>query len=97
MECAFGIFVEIKWSIFNTSIQLKPEAVDDVIKACVVLHNFVLSKEPQLLDEHEVPATLLNITMNTARSTLAVIQMRDHFSEYFLSRLGWVDWQDDMV
>ncbi|XP_056425426.1 uncharacterized protein LOC130367071 [Hyla sarda] len=45
VECSFGILTN-KWRLLTTSIQVKPESVDTVIKACVVLHNFVLNMEP---------------------------------------------------
>lgn len=76
-------------------LQLQPETVYDVIKANVVLHNFVMTTEPMQIEDPEMPITLPSISMPDARSTRAVLQMRDYFSEYFLS--GWVDWQDSMV
>lgn len=76
-------------------LQLQPETVYDVIKANVVLHNFVMAKEPMQIEDPEI--TLPSISMPDARSTRAVLQMRDYFSEYFLSCSGWVDWQDSMV
>ena len=40
VENAFGILVQ-RWQIFNRRLQLLPENVDHVIKACCVLHNYL--------------------------------------------------------
>lgn len=58
-------------------LQLQPETVYDVIKANVVLHNFVMTKEPMQIEDPEMPITLPSISMPDARSTRAVLQMRD--------------------
>lgn len=73
MECAFDIFTA-KWHIFTTSIQLKQEAVNEVVKACIVLHNFVLTKEPLLMAKQGLEMTLPSIAMSSVRSTSAVNQ-----------------------
>ncbi|XP_077151652.1 protein ILRUN isoform X1 [Ranitomeya variabilis] len=59
VECTFGILVA-KWRILASAINLKVETVDEVVKACVVLHNYIMAKEqPNIeLDEpvaHPLP------------------------------------------
>ncbi|XP_069588524.1 uncharacterized protein [Ranitomeya imitator] len=44
VECTFGILVA-KWHILASAINLKVETVDEVVKACVVLHNYIMTKE----------------------------------------------------
>ncbi|XP_069588426.1 uncharacterized protein [Ranitomeya imitator] len=39
VECAFGILTA-KWRVLLTAIKLHTETVDEVVKACVVLHNY---------------------------------------------------------
>lgn len=96
VECAFGILTA-KWHIFTTTIQQHAEAVDEVIKDCIVLHNFVLDKEPLQIEEHDMQDTLPSIAMTSVRSTRAVNQMQDQSAEYFISRSVWLEWQDNMV
>lgn len=52
-ENAFGI-LGARWRIFHRSITLAPENVDRVIKATVVLHNFLISKEKHLRKKQKV-------------------------------------------
>ncbi|XP_067121525.1 uncharacterized protein [Centruroides vittatus] len=49
IECAFGILAN-RWRIFRRPIALAPDNVDKVIKAAVVLHNFMIT-ENNLSDE----------------------------------------------
>lgn len=80
-------------------IQLKPDAVeDDIIKAYVILHNFVLKKKPLLMEEQDMQNNLHSVVTPARRSkSTAVNRMHDHFVEYFLSRSGWLDWQDNQI
>ncbi|XP_069800071.1 uncharacterized protein [Dendropsophus ebraccatus] len=59
VECAFGILMA-KWRVFTRPIQLQPDVVDELIKAAVVLHNFVLSKEPISSELTEKDTTKIN-------------------------------------
>ncbi|KAM3918743.1 uncharacterized protein RB166_013520 isoform 2-T2 [Leptodactylus fuscus] len=90
VECAFGILTA-KWRIFTTTIQLKPESVDDIVKACVVLHNFLLTREPLPVDTEELESGLHGLDSSGPRSTVAVRRMRDNFAVFILSNAGWVD------
>lgn len=47
IENAFGI-LSSKFRVLKTTINLKPDSVEKVVKACVVLHNFIRKKRTQL-------------------------------------------------
>ncbi|XP_073401160.1 uncharacterized protein [Dendrobates tinctorius] len=97
VECAFGILVS-RWHILATAINLKLETVDEVVKACVVLHNFVMAREHPNLDLDDVaPNPLPEFTQYPLRSSVEVGQMRDQFAAYFISDVGLVEWQEQMV
>jgi len=40
VECAFGILSN-KWRIFQRPLNVSPDFAVDIVKACVILHNFV--------------------------------------------------------
>ncbi|XP_069588139.1 uncharacterized protein [Ranitomeya imitator] len=97
VECAFGILVS-KWRILGSAINLKIETVDEVVKACVVLHNFIIDKERVNveLDEH-IQNPLPDYQDHPLRTTVEIAHMRDQFAAYFVSDVGRVSWQDEMV
>ncbi|XP_040209420.1 protein ALP1-like [Rana temporaria] len=94
VECAFGILTN-KWRILTTSIQVKAESVDSVIKACVVLHNFVIKLEPGSIPTMEEIAEveLSGLEPNPIRSSVSVMQIREQFCNYFSSEQGALPWQ----
>ncbi|XP_056374436.1 uncharacterized protein LOC130272627 isoform X2 [Hyla sarda] len=95
IECSFGILTS-KWRVLTTAIMVNPEKVDKIIKACVVLHNFVISLDSSSINIEEVQQTpLLGFQSNNLRSPVSVLQIRDHFQDYFLSSLGSLPWQED--
>ncbi|XP_069615894.1 uncharacterized protein [Ranitomeya imitator] len=96
VECVFGILTA-KWRILLTAITLHIRTVDEVVKACVVLHNYVLSKEPVSLDDEDLETTLWDYHSSSVRSAGSVSRMRDNFAEYFVSPVGMVPWQDNIV
>lgn len=87
VECTLGILTA-KLRIFTTCIQVNPDAIDDVVKAWVVLHNFVLLTEPLVMDNQDTQSTLVSLTTSGLRFVTAVNQMRDRFAVYFLSCSG---------
>ncbi|XP_069614724.1 POU domain, class 6, transcription factor 1 isoform X1 [Ranitomeya imitator] len=97
VECAFGIMVS-KWRILATAINLKMETVDEVVKACVVLHNYILAKERPTIELHEQVANPLpDYRHHPLRSTVEVGHMRDQFAAFFDSEIGRVAWQNNIV
>ncbi|XP_069612218.1 pre-mRNA-splicing factor SPF27 isoform X1 [Ranitomeya imitator] len=97
VECAFGILVS-KWRILGSAINLKIETVDEVVKACVVLHNYIMAKErPNVELDEPIPNPLPDYQHHPLRTTVEIGQMRDRFASYFVSDVGRVSWQDEMV
>ncbi|XP_041440886.1 protein ALP1-like [Xenopus laevis] len=91
VECAFGILSN-KWRVFHTSIQLEPQFVDIIIKACCVLHNFV-----RLRDGYHFQDTLTDdipdIDWAPVRGPTGGMRVRDQFANYFMSPDGAIPWQ----
>ena len=44
MECTFGILSN-KWRIFQRPLNVCPDFAVGIVKACVVLHNFVRERD----------------------------------------------------
>jgi hypothetical protein len=44
VECAFGILSN-KWRIFQRPLNVSPDFAVDIVKVCVVLHNFVRERD----------------------------------------------------
>ena len=101
VENAFGILAQ-RFRLFNGRIQMKPENVKRVVKACVVLHNYLRDnkgylktsvnlnpdREPYL--PHDGPVQdLAHVGYHSAREVRAI---RDSFKRYF-NGLGKVPWQ----
>jgi DDE superfamily endonuclease len=95
IECAFGI-LSGKWRIFKRPIQAKIETVNDIIKACVVLHNFVIDREKQHIFENPPTATdncLRPLRKNAYnRCSESSSDVRNYLKEAFISSHS-VDWQ----
>ncbi|XP_069611000.1 uncharacterized protein [Ranitomeya imitator] len=72
VECTFGILVS-KWCILGTAINLKMETVDEVVKACVVLHNYIMAKErPNIELDEPVANSLPDYQHHPQRSTVSI-------------------------
>ncbi|XP_069613169.1 tyrosine--tRNA ligase, cytoplasmic isoform X1 [Ranitomeya imitator] len=83
VECAFGILVS-KWRILGSAINLKIETVDEVVKACVVLHNFIIDKDRVNVELDEpIPNPLPDYQAHPLRTTVEIAHMRDQFAAYF--------------
>ncbi|XP_069588343.1 uncharacterized protein [Ranitomeya imitator] len=67
VECAFGILTT-KWRVLLTAMKLHTETVDEVVKACVVLHNYVISQEPVSMDDEDSQTTLWDYQSNSVRA-----------------------------
>lgn len=61
VECTFGILSN-KWKIFHRAINLHPDFATGVVKACVILHNFVIERDGYNTEDAVTLMGLQNIT-----------------------------------
>lgn len=98
VECAFGIMAN-KWRIFHRPINVSYDFATDIVKACCVLHNFVVERDgirqkeklTISIDDDFYPLQ----TQNDAESSASII--RDQFASYFISNRGALPWQLNMI
>lgn len=92
VENAFGILAQ-KWRIFYRPIETKITTTILTIKTACILHNFLLSKQPDdVFSEYlQPPEPQLNAFMNnqndTRRATRLAFNTREMFVNYFNSEI----------
>lgn len=96
VECSFGILTS-KWRILNRALDLNPDNIVAVTKACTILHNYVRVKDGFQFEATLYNCTLENITPIGVRSNQRGISVRDYFTNYFTSTQGSVPWQYKMI
>lgn len=90
VECAFGVLAN-KWRIFHTPILVEPEYIDDIVKCCCILHNFVRKRDGINFDDTQThPLEDLTNMGHAPRGT--GLSVRDAFADYFVG-LGAVSFQ----
>lgn len=96
VECAFGIMSN-KWRIFHRSLNVSKEFSQNIVKACVVLHNIVRARDGYRGQDFLISAgsqvqnlPLNNVTQSTNKSGMGV---RTCFTNYFVSENGQLPWQ----
>ena len=103
VENAFGILAQ-RWRVFNRRIQLNPENTDAVVKACIVLHNYLTEKKDiasiyQRLNPDHDPylqedGAILDLpNLHGYHSPQQVRAIRDVYTQYFGRPEGSVNWQ----
>ncbi|KAM4026847.1 uncharacterized protein ACNLHF_022713 [Anomaloglossus baeobatrachus] len=95
VECTFGI-MSSQWRIFHTAIQLKPNTVDAVIKACCALHNFARQYTSDVVEEAQARSFMPVLTVS-GRPSNSGVSVRETFTDYFMSPEGAVHWQYSSV
>jgi len=90
IECAFGLLAN-KWRIFHRAIDV--DFVDQIIKACCVLHNFV---RRDIIRKTRLHAHYGMRSSGTKADRTAVFT-RDSFSVYFNSAQAYLPWLADLV
>lgn len=97
MECGFGILTN-KWRIFHRPLNVEPDFAVNIIKACVVLHNFVRDRDGYLPEDITTIIGLEDLPRdNTARGGLQANSIRNILSDYFLTNVGSVPWQINKI
>ncbi|KDR11616.1 hypothetical protein L798_13942 [Zootermopsis nevadensis] len=93
VECAFGILSN-KWRIFHRPINVDPDFAVDIVKACVVLHNFVRDRDEFMIEDTTTVTGLEDLQGEQSVSGgLSANNVRNILSAYFVSNVGAVPWQ----
>ncbi|XP_047518484.1 uncharacterized protein LOC125058452 isoform X2 [Pieris napi] len=95
VECAFGILAN-KWRIFHRSMNVQYEFATDIIKACCVMHNFVLNRNGVQATDDIIfdDSDLQMLHLPTANeNNLSPHLIRNDFCNYFSSDVGALSWQ----
>ena len=107
VENGFGILVQ-RWRLFARRLHLHPDNAEEVVKACIVLHNFLTIKkdlpaifnrlnpdnDPYLQDD----GAILDIpNLHGYHSGAEVRAIRDIYKTYFSRPEGAVTWQDRSI
>ena len=107
MENAFGILAQ-RFRVFNRRLQLHPDNVDRVVKACCVLHNYLSVKKdlPTLFnrlnpdnDAYLQPdGAILDVAnLHVYHSPAQVRAIHDVHTAYFNRPEGAVVWQERSI
>lgn len=86
---------------------MQPDKVENIVKACCILHNLLRSKnentnitvdsDNNLGNWRQFPTEgLRNIPQTPTRPAADAVQTRDDFKDYF-NGPGAVTWQEDMI
>ena len=93
VERAFGILSN-KWIILHTALNVSKEFSKDIVKACVLLHNLVRSKDGYRYEETYMTQSWNNVNRAAcSRPRRSASDVRDRFADYFVSREGALTWQ----
>jgi len=96
IECAFGILSN-KWRIFHRPINVEPDFAVDIVKACVVLHNFVRERDGILFEDSTTITGLEDLQPEySSREGLSANNIRQTLCDYFVN-VGSVPWQMSKV
>lgn len=94
VECAFGILSN-KWRILHRPINVQPDFAVDIVKCCVVLHNFVHDRDGITLEDSISITGLEDVQQQNTpvRGSLSANNIRNILCDYFMSENGSVPWQ----
>lgn len=91
VKCAFSILSN-KLRILHSPILVEPNYIDDIIKACCILHNYVHRRDGYKF-ENTLSNPLEDFENDSAvRARHQGIQVRDYFADYFMG-VGSVPFQ----
>jgi hypothetical protein len=87
-----------EFRIHQRRLQQTSEHIDKVILATCILHNVLRDDSVSFPDEYELGNAAFSILSHIAgNSTAEAMNVRDLFSEYFVSPEGSVEWQRTMT
>ena len=93
IECAFGILSN-KWRIFHRPLNVQPQFANDIVKACIILHNYVRDRDGYMIEDTTSIIGLEDIQgENTTRGGLKANNVRNILCKYFVSSVGRISWQ----
>lgn len=97
VECAFGILSN-KWRIFHRPLNVQPQLACDIIKACIILHNFVRDRDGYQFEDTLVITGLEDVESEIiTRGSLKANDVRNVLSKYFVSSVGSIPWQQSKL
>ena len=93
VECAFGILSN-KWRIFQRPLNVSPDFAVIIVKACVVLHNFVLERGGYKFEDALTGTGIEDVPEGQSlRGGLTVSSIRNKVADYCLTDAGAASWQ----
>jgi len=94
VECAFGILSN-KWRIFQQPLNVSSDFAVDIVKACVVLHNFVRKRVGYKFEDALTVTGLEDVPAGKSvhGGGLQVNSVRNKVADYFLTDAGAASWQ----
>lgn len=97
IECTFGIFAN-KWRIFHRPLNVCIDFAEDIVKACIVLHNFVRIHDGY---RHEDTLSYEGLYDNEVASTEThptrpATVIRNYLAEYFMTTNA-LPWQNNCI
>lgn len=93
VECSFGILTN-KWRILHRPLNVQVDFAVDIVKACVLLHNFVRDRDGFCHEDTTTIIGLQDLQQGTQlRGGLSANNIRNVMCTYFNSNAGAVPWQ----
>ncbi|XP_060810720.1 uncharacterized protein LOC132904419 [Amyelois transitella] len=99
VECAFGILAN-KWRIFHRPLDVSTSTAISIVKTCAVLHNYIMHNESSYanIDSNDSTISLENVRNEpNTRGGRCANTIRTEFTNYFVSEVGAVPWQDEAI
>ncbi|KAH1021380.1 hypothetical protein HUJ04_010901 [Dendroctonus ponderosae] len=100
IECTFGILTN-KWRILHRPLNVSMQFAENIVKECIILHNFVLVRDGYRHEDTLTYQGLLDIEVTNSENNSSgklPTTIRDYFAEYFMNieyfmTTGALSWQ----